>query len=109
MSYVVINRRRFELPAADAAFSFGELADMENVAGAPLGTLGEQSARAMLAVIWVTLERAKSGITLEELRGLGPDDIEVVENDPDPPPAGEEAGDERPEPETEAATSGHLS
>lgn len=100
MAHLIVDGTVFPVPDGDD-FDFGELADMEEVAGAPLNTLPEKSARATIAVIYIAMRRVDPSITVAQVRALKPEQFDFVEDEPDPPPAVAEDGKPEPPPEDE--------
>ena len=104
MAQVIVDGTVFPVPD-EGDFDFGELADMEEVAGASLSSLPAKSMRATLAVIYVAMRRVDPTITIEQVRALKPDQFDFVEEDaPDPRAAVGEDGSVAPE--LAAVTSG---
>lgn len=106
MASVIVDGTVFPVPD-DGDFDFGELADMEEVAGAPLSSLSGKSMRATLAVIYIAMRRVDPSITVDQVRALKADQFDFVDDTQDPPSAVVEDGN--PEPVLEAVTSGGLS
>ena len=73
-----------EYPVPDS-FTLGELADMEKITGQGYD-LGKGGTLGTLALIYVAVKRKDPTVSIDDIRGLGPDDIEV--NQVDPPSIG---------------------
>lgn len=91
MASVIVDGTVFEVPEA-GDFTFGELADMEEVAGAPLETLPANSTRATLAVIYIAMRRVDPTMTVDRVRALRPDQFQMVGAAEDPTAAVAEDG-----------------
>ena len=63
--------------------TLGEMIDIEDIAGVPMGDLGSGaalSAKAMLAMVYVTLRRDHPDVTLDDVKGL---DVSLLSADTD--------------------------
>lgn len=108
MAQVIIDGTVFPVPD-DGDFTFGELADMEEVAGAPLNQLPSGSVRATLAVMYVAMRRVDPTITVDQVRALTPDQFDFVdEPEPGPPTAAVGEDGSGGVPQLGAETSGAL-
>jgi hypothetical protein len=76
-----------------ATLTFAELGDIEDELGASLSALFEKGqARAMAAIVWVTVRRNDPTFTYQQALQYGPADIENTEDaDPEAPSANDGA------------------
>lgn len=80
---LVVNGREYPMPDS---FTLGELADMEKITGQDYD-LSKGGVLGTLALAYIAIKRVDPRVTIEELRDVSQDDLEIT-GMPDLPPAG---------------------
>lgn len=92
MAKINVNGREYDMPDE---FTLGELADMEEITGQGYD-MTRPGVRGMIALAYIAIRRKDPRVTLEDVRNMGLDDIEAVEDEeqevPPPPPPPDESG-----------------
>jgi len=81
---LIVNGREYAMPDT---FTLGELADMEKITGQGYD-LAKGGVQGTLALAYVAMRRVDDRVTIDDLRGLTPDEFEIKGADSVPPPAG---------------------
>lgn len=85
---IVVNGKDYPLPDS---FTLGESADMEKITGQGYD-LSQGGALGLLAIAYVAVRRLDASVTVDDIRVLTADDIEVVQEDTEPLPPPVAAG-----------------
>lgn len=82
---LIVNGHEYPMPDS---FTLGELADMEKITGQGYD-LAQGGVLGTLALAFVAIKRVNPRITIDDLRNLGQDDLEItgVEESLPPPPS----------------------
>lgn len=73
---VRVHGREYDFPE----FNLGDMADMEKITGQGYD-LNQGGVLGLLAAIYVAVKRENPGVTVDEIRALGPDDFEVFDDE----------------------------
>ena len=76
----------YEIDPSD--LTWGEMETLEQETGKPIGKMDTESATTLLVLAWLARRRKEPLVTLDDMRALPMDAIEVVD-EPDPTPAAE--------------------
>ena len=81
---ILIEGREYSIDAAN--LTWGEMELLEKETGVPIGRLEMESATTMLVLAWLARRRREPTCSMDDMRRLPMQSIEVVE-EPDPSPA----------------------
>jgi hypothetical protein len=99
---IIVNGKEYPLPTS---YTLGEEADMERITGQGYD-LSKGGALGLLAIMYVAIHRADPSVTVDDIRALSPDELDIqTSGDVVPPPSGDVLSVDAP-PSTDSSTPG---
>jgi hypothetical protein len=99
---IIVNGKEYPLPTS---YTLGEEADMEKITGQGYD-LSKGGALGLLAIMYVAIHRADPSVTVDDIRGLSADELDIqTSGEVVPPPIGDVLSVDAP-PSTDSSTPG---